>query len=152
MNMAWPYLIPVGTIGGLIGLKYLLLLNSNSIINYHNTIFDIIIGCLEDPVDDVCGAAADVIKSLAIGIKKTKIDQEKNEEDRKRHRKRIIVNRRTEVDNNDYTSHDSNNNNINNNNNDCNTNDCNTNNDNSNTIDNDNNTNNDNDHRVNKNY
>ena len=54
------------TIGGLIGLKYLLLLNSNSIINYHNTIFDIIIGCLEDPVDDVCGAAADVIKSLAI--------------------------------------------------------------------------------------
>ena len=66
-------------IGGLISLKYLLLLNLNLIIDYYDIFFDIIIDCLKDPIDDVCGAAADVIKSLALGIKKSNIDNKKRE-------------------------------------------------------------------------
>ena len=95
-------------IGGFIALKYLLLLNNNSIMNYHDNIFDIIIGCLDDPVDDVCGAAADVIKSLVIGRKKNKIGQEAKKKSGFHYAEGIEVNRRNQINNNIYNDNNDN--------------------------------------------
>lgn len=57
--------------GGLIALKYLIPLNWNILSEnkeYKDLFYNILQECLKDPLDDVSGAAADLIQSLTVAI------------------------------------------------------------------------------------
>ena len=57
--------------GGLIALKYLLPIHLETFMkNYENEFFYILKECLRNSNDDIAGAAADLVKSLYLGIKK----------------------------------------------------------------------------------